>query len=224
MKIILCIISLFLVFSVSAQVVESSDQVPVDFKARAFNEQDFNTFAWLKEFTYVIVINKSNSGSDKQTLRVYQNSKLKEFTRISSGRETFEKGCGPGQQPKLDHCSNRAYWSTTPVGYFDLDVLEENYFSILWETWMPYAVFFTDGIAMHQAPAGKEGKIGNRASGGCVRMHPSMAPKIFAMIKSAGKGLIPVVDRDGNLKKNSFGDVVRTQGYKTLVIAQNVVK
>ena len=203
---------------------EDPNLVPVDFVARPFVESDFNTQPWLKEFTNVIVINKANSGSDKQTLRVYVNGKLKEFTRISSGREHFEKGCSPGQEPKKDHCSQRAYWSQTPTGYFDIDELVENYFSNLWQTWMPYAVFFESGIATHQAPAGTEGHLGSRASGGCVRMHPSMAPVLYAMVKNAGKGLVPKFDRKGEVLKTAQGDVIRWQGYKSLVIVHNTIK
>ncbi len=110
------------------------------------------------------------------------------------------------------------------MGYFDVDKLDENYFSNLWKTWMPFAVFFESGIATHQAPAGTEPNLGKRASGGCVRMHPNYAPVIFNTVKSAGMGLIPVIKRDGTLKTTAQGDVVRTQGYKTLVIVQNVVK
>jgi hypothetical protein len=197
---------------------------PTDFKARAFNESDFQNYPWLKEYKLVVVINKANTGNDRQTLRVYDNQKLIMLTKISSGREEYEKGCNPGQDPKKDHCSKRAYWSTSPVGYFDVDTLDENYFSNLWQTWMPYAVFFESGIATHQAPAGTEGKLGGRASGGCIRMHPNMAPMLFSFVQKAGKGLVPKVNRDGTNAKTKQGDTVRWQAYKTLVIVQNVVK
>ena len=197
---------------------------PADFTARPFNESDFQTYPWLKEFTLVVVINKANTGNDRQTLRVYQNQKVILLTKVSSGREEYEKGCNPGQDPKKDHCSKRAYWSTTPVGHFDVDELVENYFSNLWQTWMPYAVFFESGIATHQAPAGTEGKLGSRASGGCVRMHPNMAPVLFSYVQKAGKGLVPKVNRDGSVAKTKQGDTVRWQGYRTLVIVQNAVK
>jgi L,D-transpeptidase catalytic domain len=222
--IIILFISL-LGLNIFAQTIETADQKPIDYSARPFLISDFKTELWMREFTYFIVINKADSGADKQTLRIYnQQGQLVEFTRVSTGRENFEKGCLPGQDSKRDHCSNRAYWSTTPVGYFDIDFLEENYFSNLWETWMPYAVFFTDGIATHQAPGGTEPKLGRRASGGCIRSHPSIAPKIFALVKQAGKGLVPVIQRNGQLKKTTQGDVVRQQGYKTLVIVHNAVK
>ena len=216
----------FSVFSQSQVWDEAIDSTtpPPEIQIRPFSESDFQTESWMREFTNVIVINKSNEGSDRQTLRLYVNGKLSTLTKISSGRENFEKGCNPGQEPKRDHCSQRPYWSMTPVGYFDVDKLDERYFSNLWQTWMPYAVFFESGIATHQAPAGTEPNLGKRASGGCVRMHPTIAPVVFAAVKNAGAGLVPAVLRNGTLKQTAAGDVIRTQGYKTLVIVQNIIK
>lgn len=221
------LLMLMMVQNAFAQVWEGSSDSPTpppDFQARPFSESDLQNLSWMKEFTNVIVVNKSNEGHDRQTLRLYQNGKLIRFTKISSGRENYEKGCSPGQDPKRDHCSVRAYWSTTPVGYFDVDQLVENYFSNLWKTWMPYAVFFEAGIATHQAPAGTEGNLGQRASGGCVRMHPNFASVVYNDVKKAGMGLVPKISRDGSLKRTAQGDVVREQGYKTLVIVHNVTR
>ena len=207
-----------------AQVWEQSietNTAPADPIIVDFNESDFQNKPYLREFTNVVVINKSNSGPTKQTLRLFVNGQLKLATKISSGRETYEKGCSPGQQPKRDHCSVRAYWSTTPVGYFDTDKLDERYFSNLWQTWMPYSVFFESGIATHQAPAGTEGKLGQRASGGCVRMHPDKAPLLFKAVTDAGKGLVPALNRDGSLAKTAAGDSIRKIAYKTLYIVEN---
>lgn len=217
----------FAILNANAQVWEpglESLTAPADFQARPFQESDFINYPWMKEFENVVVINKSNEGSDRQTLRLYVNGKLNQITKISSGREDYEKGCGPGQEPKRDHCSARAYWSTTPTGYFDVDKLDKNYFSNLWQTWMPYAVFFESGIATHQAPAGTENNLGKRASGGCVRMHPNMAPILFTTVEKSGAGLVPKFKRDGNVAKTAQGDIIRWQGYKTLVIVQNITK
>lgn len=196
---------------------------PVEPTIHHFVVSDFQTHPWFLEYTNIIVINKANDGSEKQTLRLYVNGQLQMQTKISSGREKFEAGCKPGQEPKRDHCSNRPYWSTTPVGYFDVDKLDERYFSNLWQTWMPWAVFFESGIATHQAPAGTEGKLGERASGGCIRMHPDKAPIIFKAVQAAGQGLVPVIRRDGELAKTAAGDTIRKIGYKTLYIVQNEI-
>ncbi len=196
---------------------------PLEPDVRTFQETDFSTYPWLKEFTNIIVVNKSNSGSDKQSIKLFVNGKLNLVSKVSTGREKYEAGCAVGQDPKKDHCSARAYWSTTPVGYFDVDKLVENYFSNLWKTWMPFAVFFESGIATHQAPAGTEGKLGGRASGGCVRLHPNVAPVIYKAVQDGGQGLVPVLTRDGQLKKTSAGDAIRRIGYKTLVIVENSV-
>lgn len=211
---------------VQAQVWEDgsnlTEAAPIDPKIRNFSEDDFKSYPWLNEFKTVIVINKASAGNDRQSIKVYENAKLVLVSKASTGREKFEEGCKPGQDPKADHCSVRAYWSTTPVGYFDVDKLVENYFSNLWKTWMPYAVFFESGIATHQAPAGTEGKLGQRASGGCVRLHPNIAPVIYKKVEDAGQGLVPVLARNGELKKTPAGDTIRKIGYKTLVIVQNV--
>lgn len=224
-------LALVIVFGVSfqkanAQVwdqAENAAAAPIDPNIRVFAESDFQNYPWLNEYTNVIVVNKANEGSDRQTLRLYVNGKLQLVTKVSTGREKFEGGCAPGQDPKLHHCSARAYWSTTPVGYFDVDKLDQNYFSNLWKTWMPWAVFFEPGIATHQAPAGTEGKLGSRASGGCVRMHPNAAPIIFKTVQSTASGLVPLVSRTGELKKTASGDVIRAIKNKTLYIVQNVV-
>ena len=88
---------------------------------------------------------------------------------------------------------------------------------------MPYSVFFEPGIATHQAPAGTEGKLGSRASGGCVRMHPNAAPIIFKTVQNTPPGLVPLVTITGELKKTAAGDVIRAVKNKTLYIVQNVV-
>ncbi len=195
---------------------------PVEPAIRHFSEDQFQTYPWLKEFTNVIVINKANTGAEKQTIKLYVNGQLTLISKTSTGREKFEVGCAEGQDPKKDHCSARAYWSTTPVGYFNVDKLVENYFSNLWKTWMPFAVFFESGIATHQAPAGTENKLGSRASGGCVRLHPNTAPVIYKAVQAAGQGLIPAFARNGDLKKTAAGDTIRRVGFKTLVIVENV--
>ena len=205
------------------EVGTNTDTAPSEPSIRHFEESDFNSVPYLREFTNVVVINKANSGAMKQTLRLYVNGKLAMITKISSGREKFEKGCSAGQDPKRDHCSVRAYWSTTPVGYFDTDKLDERYYSNLWQTWMPFSVFFESGIATHQAPAGTEGKLGERASGGCVRMHPDKAPLLYKAVEAAGKGLIPAFNRDGSIAKTKAGDVIRKIAYKTLYIVENEV-
>lgn len=201
----------------------SSTTPPVEPKIRIFQESDFQTQPWLQEFTNVIVINKANSGREKQSLRLYVHGQLQLLTKISSGREKYEAGCKPGQEPKRDHCSNRPYWSTTPVGYFQAEKLDEKYFSNLWQTWMPWAVFFEAGIATHQAPAGTENHLGERASGGCVRMHPDKAPILFKAVQSAGQGLTPAIRVDGSLAVTAAGDTIRKIGYKTLYIVENEI-
>jgi lipoprotein-anchoring transpeptidase ErfK/SrfK len=48
----------------------------------SFSESDFQTKPWLREFTYVAVVNKSTEGKDAQTVRVYVNGKLLEMNEV----------------------------------------------------------------------------------------------------------------------------------------------
>lgn len=183
--------------------------------ASTFEASRFETQPEFKEFTYVVVVNKANEGSDKQTLKMYERGILVLETKVSTGREQQEGGNVAGHKP------TRTYFSTTPAGFFYPQTFEEKHYSNLWKTWMPFSVFFNGGIALHQVPAGSEFRLGTRASGGCVRIAAEQAPKIFAMIKAAGKGLVPLFSRDGSMAKDRKGNVIRKVNYKTLIIVQN---
>ena len=51
---------------------------------------------------------------------------------------------------------------------------------------MPYSVFLTNGYAIHGTTAGNFRKLGNRASHGCIRLHPGKAKYFFALVKMTG--------------------------------------
>lgn len=51
---------------------------------------------------------------------------------------------------------------------------------------MPHAIFFHKGYAIHGTP--HVSRLGNRASHGCVRLHPSNAAALFALVQRHGKG------------------------------------
>lgn len=51
---------------------------------------------------------------------------------------------------------------------------------------MPYAVFLTDGYAIHGTTPGSFAKLGTPASHGCVRLHPDNAKVFNALVKSVG--------------------------------------
>lgn len=51
---------------------------------------------------------------------------------------------------------------------------------------MPHAIFFHQGHAIHGTP--QVSRLGRRASHGCVRLHPSNAAALFAIVRNEGAG------------------------------------
>ena len=175
---------------------------------------------WINEFDVVIVINKSDKGSTAQSLRLYKKGQLTLTTKVSTGREHFEK------QKKWfwSHGPKNSYFSSTDIGYYTPEYLDRLHKSQLWGSIMPWAVFFNEGVAIHQAPKGTEDMLGSRASGGCVRTSPEAAPVIYQTVEQAGKGDIPMFSRTGDVVFNmADGQPTRRVGYRTLVIVEDVV-
>jgi lipoprotein-anchoring transpeptidase ErfK/SrfK len=51
---------------------------------------------------------------------------------------------------------------------------------------MPYSIFFKGGYAIHGSYETKH--LGRPASHGCVRLHPSNAARLYALVQQHGKG------------------------------------
>jgi lipoprotein-anchoring transpeptidase ErfK/SrfK len=49
---------------------------------------------------------------------------------------------------------------------------------------MPYSIFFHGGYAIHGTP--HVGRLGQRASHGCVRLHPTNAATLYNLVKQRG--------------------------------------
>ncbi|WP_244487936.1 L,D-transpeptidase [Aureimonas sp. Leaf454] len=56
---------------------------------------------------------------------------------------------------------------------------------------MPYAIFFRGGYAIHGTGSIK--RLGTPASHGCVRLHPTNAAKLYALVREAGAGNTSIV-------------------------------
>jgi hypothetical protein len=56
---------------------------------------------------------------------------------------------------------------------------------------MPHAIFFDEGYAIHGTVY--VSRLGNRASHGCVRLHPSNAATLFGLVRSRGMGNSTIV-------------------------------
>jgi lipoprotein-anchoring transpeptidase ErfK/SrfK len=56
---------------------------------------------------------------------------------------------------------------------------------------MPHSIFFHEGYAIHGT--NHVGRLGRRASHGCVRLHPSNAATLYSLVRSEGAGRTRIV-------------------------------
>ena len=73
----------------------------------------------------------------------------------------------------------------TPSGVFHPQSMSRHYFSRkYYNAPMPYAIFFYYGFAIHGT--NDLARLGGPASHGCVRLHPSHAAALFALVQRNG--------------------------------------
>lgn len=87
----------------------------------------------------------------------------------------------------------------TPAGTFRPLWLAKEHYSREWDDApMPYSIFFTAaGHAIHSSGAIR--RLGRPASHGCVRLAPSHAAALFALVRSEGPGTTKVVVTNGEV-------------------------
>lgn len=193
-------------------------EVDVDFTVNDLEK------SWIKEFRYVIVINKADSGKEAQSIKVYEYGQLIRESRVSTGRDKFE--------PKGENHSKRDSWSVTPTGYFTPTFLDKDHRSsayggifsgIFGGTKMPYSIFFNGDIALHEAPKGTDSMLGKKASGGCIRLSPSIAGELFERVKETSGFKIPDFKVDGTIVSDENGNYNyrSKKGHSALIIVKN---
>ena len=228
MKTLLPIIFAFAVSASTAFSQDSgivSDSRPVDVDV-TFSENTFESQPWTKEFRYVIVVNKANTGKEAQTVKVYEYGQLISTQKVSTGRDAFEK--------KGQNHSKRDSWTVTPTGYYTPTFLSRLHKSSAYGgkfswltggTRMPFAIFFNGGIALHERPNGTEGKLGTKASGGCIRLPKGFAEELFQRVQETAGARNPRFNVDGTAKLDEAGKQMYAtkDGYSTLVVVQNKV-
>lgn len=198
---------------------------PVDVEV-TFNESTFESQPWTKEFRYVIVVNKATTGSEAQTIKVFEYGQLIRKEKVSTGRDGFER--------KGEHHSKNDSWTVTPTGYYTPNFLSINHRSSAYGgpfswltggTKMPFAIFFNGGIALHQAPAGTESQLGKKASGGCIRLPGDLASDIFARIQETQGAKNPRFNVDGTAMLDKEGHQLYStkSGFSALIIVQKKV-
>ena len=82
-----------------------------------------------------------------------------------------------------------------PSGTFRPQRLERMWHSRTYD-WspMPHSIFFHHGFAIHGT--NYVSRLGRRASHGCVRLHPSNAAMLFALVKERGMGRTTIAISD----------------------------
>lgn len=79
-----------------------------------------------------------------------------------------------------------------PSGVFRPQRLERSWYSRKFgRAPMPHSIFFHKGYAIHGTT--HVGRLGRRASHGCVRLHPSNAAALYSIVQSQGGGRARIV-------------------------------
>jgi lipoprotein-anchoring transpeptidase ErfK/SrfK len=87
--------------------------------------------------------------------------------------------------------TGRAGYST-PTGTYRPQRLERSWYSRKYDNApMPYSIFYSGGYAIHGTNS--IGRLGRRASHGCIRLHPGNASRLFSMVQRYGMGTTRVV-------------------------------
>lgn len=158
------------------------------------------------------------------------------FTRGGDGEFAFEESfpvsTGRERQEK--------YFTWTPPGLFKLD--PDRFYrmarSAKWNNApMPWAMFLDyayrsgpSGVALHAAVGRDIGKLGNRASGGCIRLPPERAEALFRRIREEHRGPVPVfafdeargtTSRSGELRRDSAGMPLFAGGFTVLLVVDD---
>jgi lipoprotein-anchoring transpeptidase ErfK/SrfK len=111
------------------------------------------------------------------------------FSIVSTGRENSTETTGTGIETD----------SITPTGTFGITRMSIDHKSNLWDgAPMPYAIFFHQGFAIHGVYEGKYGDLGQRASGGCVRLALYQAEQLWGIIDEVGPENVRIVIYDSS--------------------------
>lgn len=105
---------------------------------------------------------------------------------ISDQRVTAVRGFAEGQSPQQYHwvASTGIERKPTPLGQFYPDFLSPKHVSSIYGVPMPWSVFFNGNIAIHGDTDAR--MLGQRASNGCVRLHPVDAEVFYRMVEDVG--------------------------------------
>ncbi|SMH53705.1 L,D-transpeptidase [Maritimibacter sp. HL-12] len=115
---------------------------------------------------------------------------------ISEQRVTAVRGYGDGRPPETHHwvASTGIDRKPTPLGAYYPDFLSPKHVSSIYHVPMPWSVFFNGNIAIHGDPDTR--MLGERASNGCVRLHPDQAEVFYRMVEEVGLRNTSIIVRE----------------------------
>lgn len=180
---------------------------------------------FVRYFDLVLYVNKATDGAWAQTMFVFRRDAngglgFVESFPVSTGRERREQ-----------------YFTHTPEGIFEID--SERMFTMAHSgKWhgapMPHAMFLDysyrtvkSGVALHAAVGKAVDRLGNRDSGGCIRMPPDKAAALFDQLQNGYVGQVPTLvfdedagttNRRGLMVKDRTGNAVLKPGRKVVVV------
>jgi lipoprotein-anchoring transpeptidase ErfK/SrfK len=149
------------------------------------------TMAEIDGALVTIYVDKAPAGTSQtaQNMHVYHrdSSYPLMFAIVSTGREnSFEQSTSGVDTDSI-----------TPTGVFGITRMSKDHVSNLWDgAPMPFAIFFHQGYAFHGVYENYYSKLGDRASGGCVRLALYMAEDLWALVEQYGPENVKVVIYD----------------------------
>lgn len=199
---------------ISIRALSGGKGFTLDHPYNIFDESMLHT-DWMSTYDVVIVVNRAIDGNSQQTLKLY----------YKGYRYTFTDDYGNLSDTILVS-TGRIYnnRSSTPLGYFSPYWLSKNHKQSKTGAPMPFASFFIGNYAIHRVPyEHQEELLGQAVSAGCVRVSKHHVPQIYKFIETAGKGMVAQYTREGKPLRDANGNLKLSEGYKTLVIVQDIV-
>jgi lipoprotein-anchoring transpeptidase ErfK/SrfK len=210
---------------------EAPHQPPTQNRITAANQRLKGSLTpeMVQNFGLIVYVSKAPAGPLAQRMLVFENKKgaLKPIHdwAASTGREQDEIS------PR-----GRQSFTATPKGFyqFDPDRMYRRYHSWSWDQDMPHAMFFNwqrrgmmTGLAIHAATGKDIGKLGSRASAGCVHLAPEHAQQLYRLVRDKYRGKVPrfsynrgtqTMTNSGTFMQDRKGALRMVDGYQVLVV------
>ena len=180
-------------------------------------------------FDLFLFVSTAARGPAAQRLYVFKKSPGGNLTLLydwaaSTGREKYE----------ISPMGQRAF-TETPAGFYQFDPnrMYRQYRSRAWDGAMPYAMFLNwerggvpTGVAVHATTRSTMGRLGRRASAGCIHISAENAALLYKMIRSDYRGQVPrfaydesndAMNNRGELMRNRDGKMEMADGFRVLI-------